>query len=339
MSFLMKNSFCKKVIKRPSLCDVNLIGRDYTCPIDLTSEEVKSLLWTAICIRHCANKNVNMCNKALRNILQKAKITVLLHDSCIRTQLALNSAATLLNTRANIIVNSESEKIFYDTAEDYGRILATHSDIIFCLNNSHLFTTKIAEGSHVPVIEIESLKYSIIQVLSHIMTMQLKFNHLKNLNFGYVGLHGSLINTYLCMLPALGINVHYFIVNENLQSVSPTDLIVGKKQHKRTGTEFLQCKCVKDVAEEADVIMTSYHTNEKLMVKKQHIKAAHSDYALFSTFPHATQIQSEIYKDKSIMTWEAFKNLRYIYAAVIIRFLAFYEHYIAEPPFDGTPVK
>lgn len=329
MSIFIKRSLTTLSTKYSTvdLNKISLTGRDFIIPVNLICSEIKSLLWTAIDLKKCYkqkyDKNVNLNN---------ARVSVIVTKPTLTTKFSLSNAAQLVNAHVNTIVDDPDN--FCDDYEELGKVLNCYSDIIFTEIDSQKHVQKIADGASTPVINIKSYKFSLIKVLADLMTIQEHYNYLKCLKFGLVGVHGPLINTYMCILPRLGININYFCVDHTLHHVSPCLLRKGLESCKETMAEIHECSSVEKTIYRCDVICTNHHKHENLKITKDFMKEAAIKWTYFEPFPKGREVEEAIFKHKNNLTIKSLKNMQWIYAAILIRFLKNYNHITNEPPFD-----
>lgn len=124
----------------------SLKGRKYITPNDLSADEMKYLLVTALELKTSKRKPLYMKSLVGRSI------TFLLDVPCLRLQSCIFNTSNLLKMSLNTIITSEWESMQYP--EDVGRLLSNSSDIIFCKAHRQKKLEDFAKGSIVPVVNV-----------------------------------------------------------------------------------------------------------------------------------------------------------------------------------------
>lgn len=329
MNFFSKRAFSALApLKKAeiNLTSLSLTGRDLLAPNNFTSDEIKSVLWTAIDVKYNVKNNRRNCLPKLEN----ARLSLLLEKPRLITQFSVQNACQLLNVSVNTMTNIK----YGNDAEDYGHLLDTFSDIILCQDSSQSTIESIADGANAPVIATESHEHSLINVFSHLMTVYEHYNHLKGLKFSWVGTQSPVINSYLCLLPRLGIDIKYFCVDEKGDCASPKLLSDAKKICRSCETEIHACGSVEQAIQRCDVISTNSHSKNDLKITEKMLRIAKPDWILLDSFPRGAEVDENIYRHKNSLVWSSFANLQWIYAGLIIRMLKNYEYSTERPTFD-----
>lgn len=326
-TLVLKRSLTSLCSNAQKLAEINLVGRDYIGPKNLTPTEIKSLLWTALDLKQLSKQHTSNVT-----CIEDARVTLILDKPNLNVQLPLTNAAKLLNTSLSIVTDTEWKNNVH--LEDHGRMLAVSSDIVFCNVQEQEKIEQIANGCNVPVVAIQSSNFSLVKTLSDLMSMQLHYGYLKNLTVGYVGLTGSLINTYLCMLPLLGMNIKYCIVKDDSckQQLMATD---GLKFAQRYNTEIHECCSTCQTIYRTDVIASSQHGNSDYKICMKDMKEAAIEWGLLYELPRGEcDIDNEVFSHEYNLTWKSLENCTWIYAALMLRFLTCYNHVSLEPCFE-----
>lgn len=332
MNLVLKRS-CSSILSAALPKDVNLVGRDYINPKNLTTTELKSVLWTAMDLQQLA-KHRNLNNTSVQN----ARISLVLDKPCIASQCAIKNASNLLHAEVTTIIDTDWKKDYFHP-EDFGRTLAVNSDIIFCKIQEHNIIEAIANGANIPVISISSDSYNLTKTLSDLMTMYGYFNYLKNLTVAWVGQPNHTINAYFCTFPQLKINLKYCFFDSHFHK-GPLLIKNARKLSQKYNTEIHECHTVEDAVFRSDVIVTMGHNVMKYGVKMNHVKEAALKWGLLHDLPRRSQeIDAEVFAHKNSLVWISVENMQWIYAALLIRFLSGYNHVIQEPNFDGEDRK
>lgn len=121
-------------------------GRKYISPNDLSADEMKYLLMTALEIKTSKQKLLHV-----QSLVGK-HITFLLDSPCLLLQSCIYSTSQLLKMSLNVLITSKWEVTPYP--EDIGKFLSNSSDIIFCKAHRQKKLEILAKGSTVPVINV-----------------------------------------------------------------------------------------------------------------------------------------------------------------------------------------
>lgn len=310
------------------LSEVNLLGRDYINPKNLTSPEIKSILWTALDIEHLAKRRQIKLKQ-----LEPAKVTLILDKPCMKTSFAISNAAKLLNVHLNSTVDYDC----YDNEDfqDYGRTAAIYSDIIFCKLNDQDKIDAIANGANCPVIAINSNTYNLVKNLADLLSVYQHFNRLKGLTVSYVGTPSTTLNTFLCTLPLLKMNFKYFLFDDTPEQNTPQYVEIGRKLSQIHNCELHESKTIEEVIYRTNVIKTIPHACAKHQITMKNVNEAAIKWALLHDLPRGScELEKLVFSHENSLVWKSMKNMEIIYAALIVRFLICYCHVLKEPNFD-----
>ncbi|XP_018577758.1 ornithine carbamoyltransferase, mitochondrial-like [Anoplophora glabripennis] len=288
-------------------------GRKYITPNDLSAEEMKHLLMTALELKTSETKPLYIKSLAGKSI------TFLLDSPCLRLQSCIYSTSNLLNMTLNTIITSEWETMLYP--QDIGRLLSNSSDIIFCKAHRQKKLESFAEGSIVPVVNVSSCRFVLLHHLSNLLTLQQHFGNLEGLIIAWIGHPCPLLNTYLTIVPTLNMQIRFLCRCGG--PVSPSDLnyVLSK------GDEFTQkvkeCNNIKEAIEGAHVIATTDHSETNLKLTLADLtKYAHKDWVFFHTLPRTFhEVEDEVFNSDRNLLWVSNMNNKWICAAIISRFL------------------
>lgn len=316
---------CVTVIKR----NVTLVGKHILQPTDLTSTQIKTILWTAFELKKLSGKNCLSVSD-----LGKPKVILLMHKPSVILQTAAKRAANLIKVDLNTVVDSEwdSEQFM----QDAGQYFSMHTDAILCQTNHQIVLNRATRNAKTPFICLQSYIYETIRVLSDMMTIQEHFGYLNHLNLACVGSPCGRINTYLCIAPKLGLNVQFYCCcGKPENKVSPAKLREVKKICDGTKIQLKESKTIQDVFKKAHVIATSSRNSRDVMVVKDYLKNADPEYVILHGLPRgANEVDKEIFESQRNLVWQSSKNLEYVMAAIVLRVIRSYEHITEKPDFE-----
>lgn len=312
-----------------SYTNLNLMGRHCIIPKSLTSEELKSILWTALELKQvCKN------NHFILNYMSQHKYILLMSNPCLEIQGPAMSAANIINTHLNVIIDPQWDSHNY--VKDVGKFLGTCFDLIFCQTKYQTKIQKLAEGLSVPVVNVKSCSFTILSVLANLMTIQEKYGYLNNLTLGWVGNPTSVINTYFCIGLRLGINIKYCCACKPGLGMCPSMLPIGKKISKKHNTGLLECDQSKRVLDQAHIIFVAAHSvqDNKLKLKDIEERAEKNWSLLHDLVEPGLEMDEDVFNHKNSLVWESKKNKQWIYAAIMVRLTTEFQHCTVMPNFD-----
>lgn len=183
------------------LPEIKLQGRQIISPETLKSAEVSSLLWTALEL-HEMYSEVGIF---IDSPISKASVTFLMSKHNTMLESIVQAASHIMDTKISIIVD-DWENMPHPS--DYGEFLSRTTDLVLTYTKKYSKLEQFIKGLHdVPMLSIESCRYKIPRTLSDIMTIYLQYGYVKTMNLGWLGGPTKLLNTYLCIMPSLGVNI------------------------------------------------------------------------------------------------------------------------------------
>lgn len=308
---------------------ISLVGKHIYRPTDLSSTELKSLLWTAFDLKKLSSEKWHYNNN-----LQNKLITLILCAPSMTIQTIAQNAANLFNMKLNTVIDSSWD--VQPFVEDTGKYLSFHSNLLICQAKYQMKLDQIVASSNIPVICINSRKFNLLRVLSDIMTVQEHHGYLKDLNFAFIGPACCTINTFLCIAPRLGINVSYYCSCNAGALMSPGMLPEGKKVCAEAKTKLNECKSLSEAIEKADVIITTNRNEGYLKIHMEHLKKANQKYILLHSFPRGVnEVDKEVFENSRNKLWESSVNSVYILGAMMLRLLEKYDNVTAKPDYEN----
>lgn len=310
---------------------INLVGRKILRPGEITSHEIKSLLWTAFEIKHHIEHSRSF------PLMEGARVTLLMSETNIKQLSVLQDAARAMKLHLNIIIDENWEHELH--VEDFGKLLSIHSDILVCSSKTQtkLENLTLRMGKK-PVINMRTCRFIIPQALGDLMTFQDYYGYLKNLNLAWIGSPCPVFNTYLCIAPRLGINIRYCASCNKGNSMSPMYLPIGKALSQYMKTMLMEYSDFKEILRLSNVIATSRHTDAQLRMTAKIIGAAVSSrWGLVHCMPRMDEVDDDLFYNVHNLTWRSIENMKWVYCALMLRLLRPYKHITAQPLFDNNP--
>ncbi|KAF2894566.1 hypothetical protein ILUMI_11614 [Ignelater luminosus] len=277
-----------------SILRINLVERNCLQPKNLSSEEIKSVLWTAFDLKQLSGKKCTEINN-----IKSSRITFLMHEPCIEIQGSAHSAANFLQAHLNIVIDPAWDN--EEFVNDIGSFFTTCSDIIFCQSKYQSKVEKLATGSKIPVICLKSCSFAILNTLADMMTLQAKYGYLEGLNIGWIGKPCPLINTYLCIAIRLGLNIQYCCACTSGALMSPATLPVGMEFSERKHTLLKECKDPHNALDNVHVIVIAKHQVADYTVTLDDIvERSNKNWSLLHTLPRSHfEVTQEVFEHKN----------------------------------------
>lgn len=188
---------------------------------DLNQDEIINIFYTVETLK---NTN-NLCKKVYNKT-----IILLLNEPCIKIQTSVQNGAKLLNLSCITIVHKDWDNGYLNN-EDLARTISCMCDIIFCRTNTHTKMKQFAKYCTKPVVNVGTCRLMFIQSLADLFTIKQHFGNLNNLKIAWIGKPCPSLNTYLHIVPTLGMKLSYFCQHYN-DSVSPMEIFPVKKKFK-----------------------------------------------------------------------------------------------------------
>lgn len=310
--------------------NISLLGKQILKPIDLSSIEIKSLLWTAFDL-----KKLYTSNYSYANTLKNKNVTLLVSKPSIMTRTLTAEACSLLQVRLNVLVDQTWDQRSF--LSDYGKFFSIHSDLLLCKTKYQFKLEELGNHAKMPIMVLENCKFTMLEALSNLMTIQEHYGHLNHLNLAHVGSTCPTLNTYLCIAPRLGMNIRYYCACVSGCRMSPAQLPVAKKVCAETETELKECASIEEAVNKAHVIIAAVPKTkdaEHLKVKKEFLKKADDNWSLFHSIPREDKVLEEVADDRRNLVWRSSKNSVFVLAAVILRLLQKQENVTEKPDFE-----
>jgi len=249
------------------------------------------------------------------------------------TKLALTGAAKRLGSSITFVHDSHFNPNYDLTF--YGKSLSSAADIIFVdsPNWKEDDLEKLATGSLVPVINLRSFLYSPAIALSECLSIHEYYEFLRRLTLSYIGPEDNpLLNTYVNILPKLGMHFRYICDGKMNETVWEKGLVLAKKHN----TEVHHCDSMADAIFRANTISTCFHNLEELFLTVKDVKEADLNWTLLHHEVYkSSSVSPELLHSNQSLVWNSIKNLPWIVKALMVATTTNYEPKIARPKFEG----
>lgn len=309
-----------------------LVGKHIVNPKCLCPKEMLSLLWTAFELKTLLNQNCGHLD-----CVKGSNVTLLMERSSLYWQSLINCACSAL--KANLTVITDPEWCIKSQPSDVGKYLSLTSDVILCQTKKQMDVEQLAEHSNVPVVNVMSCRYVLPMALSNLMVMQAHFGHLDGLTLSWIGVPCPLLSTYMCTLPRLGLDLRYMCACCKEQLKSPLNLNEAISLCSTSKTTLKECHKVEDVLKGAHVIAVRNleKTCELNLDNEMLEKYADGRFILLPIMPRCNSnyggYGEQIVNNARCMAWKSARYSVFVYAAIITRLLAPYEHITPRPQF------
>lgn len=310
--------------------NISLLEKHIIKPIDLSTVEIKSLLWTAFDL-----KKLHTANYSYANSLKNKNVTLLVGEPSIVSQTLASKACKLLQVNLNVLIDHTWDQKSFVC--DFGKFLGLHTDLLLCKTKYQFKVEEMANHAKIPIMVLENCKFSMLQSLSHLMTIQEHYGHLNHLNLAHVGATSPTLNTYLCIAPRLGMNIRYYCACVSGCRMSPAQLPVAKKVCAETETELKECVSIEEAVNKAHVIIAMFPKDKDaahMKLKMEHLKKADENWCLFYPVPRDYKMPVEAFDDGRNLVWRSSQNSVYVLAAIILRLLQKHDNVTEKPDFE-----
>jgi ornithine carbamoyltransferase len=175
--------------------------RDYLTFLDLSSQEVETLIKRAIDLK--AGKDVSACP------LIGKSIGLLFDKASTRTRISFQAGIYQLGAQGIYINANELQLGRGETTEDTARVLSRYLHAIVIRTFAHEIIEKLAANATIPVINGLTDLHHPCQALADIMTIQEKKGRLKGIKLVYIGDGNNVANSLIeaAMLTGLDLTV------------------------------------------------------------------------------------------------------------------------------------
>ncbi|KAL3274717.1 hypothetical protein HHI36_016092 [Cryptolaemus montrouzieri] len=316
----------RNILRRHLCSEMNsnsLIGRSFLQPTDFSSDEIKSLFWTASEFKAISNGDFR------NNNLENKSVTLLLTEPNIHIQCAAQNAGNFLKVPVKVIVDPVWET--WQFPEDAGRILGKTCNIILLKSLFHSKSKALADGAKVPVIILSDKRFANLRTLSDVFTLREQFGYLEDIHICWIGSPTSLINTYLLVVPRMGIKMKYFACQHSGEKVSPVTLSAAQHLGKIFTENCTEVSSMNEALSHSKIVIMGSNLGGQKQINDHNCKEADHDFFIFHSMPRTpVEICPTIFASDRNLTWASYRNYKWILAAFLLRTLADHKH-ITEP--------
>lgn len=292
--------------------EISLHGRSYLNSYDLSPNEILFLLSAA----------ADFKKKDLSKHSQFAgKSITYFGATCPDTQTSLFNAARKLQMHFNQLTIDQSISSNYENMQDFGRLLSSETDMIFCRIRKHSLVQSLAKKSLVPVINTGSFRCILLRILSDVFTLQEHFSKIDGLTVVWVGNSCPVLNTYLTIVPRLGINFKF--VCKCGGPVSPSELMYAMTKHPNAENRIKECFTLEEALKNADVVISASHSEKSLQLNLNYLNMfCNKGWVYMHILPRTRlEVDDTIFESPRNILWKSYSNLKWICRAIITNFL------------------
>ncbi|KAJ9600878.1 hypothetical protein L9F63_000990 [Diploptera punctata] len=312
----------------PNKPSSSLIGRDLYEPQQITDAEIETLIWTAFDLKRQFSGK-----RKKSHLLEGYRITFLSAPTKTYSEIMTSSAVQMLG--GDIVIVQKSWEKSPDIPQ-LGKMISTLcSDMtVVMFANVHENIKYLADGCSSPVLCLCDNMFEITRILADLMTIHEYFGHIEGLRLAYVGPIHAITNTYIAVLPRLGMSINYFCFCAHDQAQSPATLDLGMKLCTKNGTELKECCNLKEVLYKADIIATSQHDDTTNRITLESMNDAAEKWMFLHSLPRSKlEVEDEVFDHPNSRTWVSSNNKVWATMAVILKFLREYEPTMEKPNF------
>lgn len=303
-----------------------LKGRVIPNPQKLSSQALKSILWTAIDLR----ERLVLKRTTLKDI-HGAQILLLLTKPAPLLQVPAVHAAEMLDAKMNVVVDPNWDTGGY--IKDTMKVLQSQTDLIIGQCRFQCFLDQITE-LNVPLFIFKSFRFKAMETLSDFMTIHLRYGRLKGIKIAWLGQPNRLLNSYLTIGTKFGINISYCCSCNINRRQSPALLLAAKEICDQTKSVLEECTSAPDAMQSAQVIVTSKKGDFDQTLTLEMLMDASPDCTTIFHLPRGPkQVDDAVVNSDRCLTWQTAENLQWVFAAVMLRLLTDYKHSIPMPNF------
>lgn len=305
-------------------------GRAIFNALDLTYQDIKTILWTAIELKELDTQCIQITDVNDRWVtLLMNRETHYLHS--------FRRAAHLLGINLSISTipdwdlggNLQDIKNYYEVVSDLLLTKSTRHALVAPIykpiqdSNKSSLDSSNDQRCAMPMFNIGTQQCSLICVLTDLMTYQEHFGRLCGLNLLWFGQVCALINTYIPLAKTLNMNIRY-----SCHQMTPSSLYSTLKQDFGKSEQIREYNKEKDQDFKVDIVLIKEACPDWEQILK--LYANHStDMILLRTFPspdRSINMPEEIEKQQKHI--ERAENLMYVMAAIFLRLMCDYNHHI-----------
>ncbi|XP_046667162.1 ornithine carbamoyltransferase, mitochondrial-like isoform X1 [Homalodisca vitripennis] len=305
----------------------NGCGHKFIDTSDLCTSEIQDILWTSLDLK------ARVKNHSFGKPLEGSRITMLCSCQSRSDNLLVQSALQTLGADVLFMLSSRWEQ--YKFKKDVGKFCSLYSDLVVAGGRNHNSLCQLTEGASVPVVNIASHKFAPLHALGVLMTLQEHFGRLNGLTLGWVGPMGKKLNTFIYLLPKVGIHLKYNSSPTPNFPASPLVLPAGKNFCKTFNTRIEACPDPLSTIAGVDVIGTSKHKKETQKLELHMFEGANKNWIFFHILPRwEGEVSEDVFNHQNSLVWTLHENIKYTLMAVVLRLLKTYRPTLVKPNFN-----
>lgn len=250
--------------------------RDLLSPLDLSSEEIESLIDLSFKIKEWDKKGKRY------SPLRGKSLALIFQRPSMRTRISCEIGMWQLGGRAFYLGQEEVGLGKRESIEDFSRVISRYFDGAVLRTYSHDDLVRFSALSTIPIINGLSNLFHPLQLLADLFTIHERFGGLRGLNLAFIGDGNNVCHSLIIGGAKMGMNLKI----ATPRAYSPNREIVekGREISKDTGARIDILYEPRDAAKEADIIYTdvwvSMGQEEEAEVKVKGFKGYQVDSAL-----------------------------------------------------------
>ena len=294
---------------------------------DLSSENIQSILDEAIRFK---KNRAEICSK---KPLSGKSVGMIFQKRSTRTRVSTEVATFELGGHALFLGPSDiqlgANETILDTARVLGRMVNCVAARVFAQEDVEI----LANESGVPTVNLMSDLWHPMQLLADMMTMQERFNKLKDLKVGWVGDSSNVANSFLVSAAKMGFEMTiatapgYEPNQEILQLVDDAvqdELITITNDRERAArnadvlvTDTFVSMGQEEAAKKRLLDLRSYNIDQELM------SLANPEAIFMHCLPrHKEEVTDEVFYGPQSVVWDEAENRLHTIAAVLLHLLS-----------------
>jgi len=318
----------------PFLVDMSkprvLKGRDLVHFKTYTTEEIYTILATALDLKH-------------RDTVPKfcSDLSVAMFSTNPVHKIAMSHAGNKLGAAMSSVQFDMSEDSI-DFAVLGKSIGSSCNMIVFdSANVPQSAVEEFADGCTVPVVCFESSSLCPVYCLSEMMTLFEQYGYLRRVSVSYVGgVADQLLNTYVSLLPKLGMHFHYCADGSVPFDVWEEGVQLSKTYH----TQLKEFENISECIYRCHTLSISHYSKSSQFVheiSEKDIQEMDLNWTLLYKNVHKRAplcISKRLLNSENSLVWNNIANQPWIFMAIMVALMTSkFSPLIARPPFEGPP--
>ncbi|MCD7034954.1 ornithine carbamoyltransferase [Metabacillus sp. GX 13764] len=260
-------------IPAPILNNQSLKGKDFLTLLDITSENLKELISTAVLLK----------KDRVQPLLKNKILGMIFEKSSTRTRVSFEAGMIQLGGSALFLSTKDLQLGRGESVADTARVLSSYLDAIMIRTYDQKMLEELAFHSSVPVINGLTDQFHPCQALADMMTIYEAKKTFSGIKAAYIGDGNNVAHSFMIACAKLGID--YSFAGPEGFFPDPEVVKEAQKEAKKTGAVIELTEDPKKAAAHADFIYTDVWTS---MGQEEEAGKRH---AIFTPY----QINSELF--------------------------------------------